>query len=46
MAYETLLYDTAGAIALRDGAFGDYSQAAPEDQPNPSNIISAEPPRG
>ncbi len=35
----------AGAIALRDGAFGDYSQAAPEDQPNPNNIISAEPPR-
>jgi len=35
----------AGAIALRDGAFGDYSQAAPEDQPNPNNIISPEPPR-
>jgi enoyl-CoA hydratase len=36
----------AGATALRDGPFGDYSQAPPEEQPNPDNVISAEPPRG
>jgi enoyl-CoA hydratase len=27
------------AIARRDGPFGDYSQAPPEDQPNPENVI-------
>jgi enoyl-CoA hydratase len=29
----------AGAVAERDGAFGDYSQAPAEEQPNPENII-------
>jgi enoyl-CoA hydratase len=28
-----------GAVARRDGAFGDYSQAPPEEQPNPANVI-------
>jgi enoyl-CoA hydratase len=28
-----------GAVARRDGPFGDYSQARPEDQPDPSNVI-------
>ncbi len=28
-----------GAVARRDGPFGDYSQAPPEDQPNPENVI-------
>jgi enoyl-CoA hydratase len=27
------------AVALRDGVFGDYSQASPEQQPNPENVI-------
>jgi enoyl-CoA hydratase len=27
------------AVARRDGPFGDYSQAPPEDQPNPNNVI-------
>jgi enoyl-CoA hydratase len=26
-------------VARRDGPFGDYSQAPPEEQPNPENII-------
>jgi hypothetical protein len=26
-------------IADRDGPFGDYSAAAPEEQPNPDNVI-------
>jgi enoyl-CoA hydratase len=26
-------------VAMRDGPFGDYSQAAPEDQPDPANVI-------
>ncbi|MFZ0886943.1 MAG: crotonase/enoyl-CoA hydratase family protein [Candidatus Binataceae bacterium] len=26
-------------VAARDGVFGDYSQAPPEEQPNPANII-------
>ena len=34
------------AVAARDGAFGDYSQAAAEEQPNPANIIEARPRRG
>jgi enoyl-CoA hydratase/carnithine racemase len=29
----------SAAIAERDGPFGDYSQAAPEDKPDPSNVI-------
>ena len=29
----------AGAVAKRDGAFGDYSQAPAEDKPNPENVI-------
>ncbi len=33
----------AGAIARRDGPFGDYSQAPPERQPNPNNTIPAQP---
>jgi enoyl-CoA hydratase len=28
-----------GAVADRDGPFGDYSQAPPEDRPNPDNVI-------
>jgi enoyl-CoA hydratase len=28
-----------GAVARRDGPFGDYSQAPPEEQPNPANVI-------
>ncbi len=27
------------AVAERDGGFGDYSQAPPEEQPNPANVI-------
>jgi enoyl-CoA hydratase len=26
-------------VALRDGPFGDYSQAPPDEQPNPANVI-------
>jgi enoyl-CoA hydratase len=26
-------------VAMRDGPFGDYSQAPPEEQPNPDNVI-------
>ena len=33
-----------GAVARRDGVFGDYSQAPPEQRPNPENVIAAEPP--
>jgi enoyl-CoA hydratase len=29
----------AGAVARRDGPFGDYSQAPAEEQPNPANVI-------
>jgi enoyl-CoA hydratase len=32
------------AVARRDGPFGDYSQAPAEEQPNPNNVITAEPP--
>ncbi|HEX4482658.1 MAG TPA: crotonase/enoyl-CoA hydratase family protein [Solirubrobacteraceae bacterium] len=28
-----------GAVARRDGPFGDYSQAPPEEQPDPANVI-------
>ena len=28
------------AVAERDGRFGDYSQAAPEDKPDPRNVIT------
>jgi len=34
-----------GAIAQRDAAFGDYSQAPPEGKPNPANVVVVEPPR-
>ncbi|HEY4897786.1 MAG TPA: crotonase/enoyl-CoA hydratase family protein [Solirubrobacteraceae bacterium] len=34
----------AGAIARRDGLFGDYSQAPADERPDPSNVISADPP--
>jgi enoyl-CoA hydratase len=26
-------------VAERDGPFGDYSQAPPEEQPDPSNVV-------
>jgi enoyl-CoA hydratase len=29
----------SGAVIQRDGPFGDYSQAPPEEQPNPANVI-------
>jgi len=29
----------SGVAALRDGPFGDYSQAPPEEQPDPANVI-------
>src|SRR5271165_3118120 len=29
----------SGAVAARDGAFGDYSQASREEQPNRANVI-------
>jgi enoyl-CoA hydratase len=29
----------SAAVAQRDGPFGDYSQAPPEDQPDPANVI-------
>jgi enoyl-CoA hydratase len=31
------------AIAQRDGAFGDYSQAPKDQQPDPNNVIAARP---
>ena len=34
-----------GAVARRDGPFGDYSQAPPEERPNPENVIVPDPPR-
>jgi enoyl-CoA hydratase len=36
------------AVTERDAPFGDYSQGAPENKPNPANVIAAEarPPRG
>ena len=30
-----------GAVARRDGPFGDYSQAGPDDKPDPRNVIEA-----
>jgi len=32
------------AVARRDSAFGDYSQAPAEGKPDPANVIAAEPP--
>jgi enoyl-CoA hydratase len=32
-----------GAVARRDGPFGDYSQAPAAEQPNPENVIEAKP---
>ena len=29
----------SAAVTLRDGEFGDYSQAPPEEQPDPRNVI-------
>jgi enoyl-CoA hydratase len=29
----------SAVVAARDGAFDDYSQAPPEEQPNPANVI-------
>jgi enoyl-CoA hydratase len=34
----------AAAVSRRDAPFGDYSQAPAEDQPDPHNVIAAEPP--
>jgi len=31
-----------GAVAERDGAFGDYSQAPAEQRPDPANVLGAE----
>jgi enoyl-CoA hydratase len=33
----------AAVIAERDGPFGDYSQAPPDQQPNPDHVIRVEP---
>ncbi len=33
----------SGAVAARDGAFGDYSQAPPSERPDPANVIRVEP---
>jgi enoyl-CoA hydratase len=30
----------SGAVARRDGAFGDYSQAPPSERPDPRNVIA------
>ncbi len=35
----------AGAVARRDGPFGDYSQAPAGEKPDPANVIDAVPPR-
>jgi enoyl-CoA hydratase len=32
-----------GAVAHRDGPFGDYSQAPPERKPDPGNVIEPDP---
>jgi enoyl-CoA hydratase len=32
-----------GAVAQRDGPFGDYSQAPATEKPNPENVIEAKP---
>jgi enoyl-CoA hydratase len=32
------------AVSRRDAPFGDYSQAPPEQRPDPGNVIAAEPP--
>lgn len=32
------------AVAERDGPFGDYTQAPPEDRPDPSHTVEPEPP--
>jgi enoyl-CoA hydratase len=32
------------AVAERDGRFGDYSQAGPEDKPDPANVVDVRPP--
>jgi enoyl-CoA hydratase len=29
----------SSVVARRDGPFGDYSQAPPEEQPDPANVI-------
>jgi enoyl-CoA hydratase len=31
--------DVRAVVTERDGPFGDYSQAPPEEQPDPSNVI-------
>ena len=33
----------SGAVAERDGAFGDYSQAPASERPNPENVIRVDP---
>ncbi len=32
------------AVAERDGLFGDYSQAPPEEKPDPANVVEVRPP--
>lgn len=29
----------SAVVAMRDAPFGDYSQAPPDEQPNPANVI-------
>jgi enoyl-CoA hydratase len=36
----------SGAVAIRDGPFGDYSQAPAADQPSPENVIELRPGAG
>jgi enoyl-CoA hydratase len=33
------------AVARRDGRFGDYSQAPPDQKPDPANVVDVTPPR-
>lgn len=41
MSYQTLARDQGvrAAIGERDGPFADYSQAPPDQQPDPKNVI-------
>ena len=32
----------AAAVGERDGGFGDYSQAPPEQRPDPANVVALE----
>ncbi|MBV8349062.1 MAG: enoyl-CoA hydratase, partial [Mycolicibacterium sp.] len=33
-------HGVGSAVAARDGRFGDYSQAPPEDKPDPEHVIN------